>query len=106
MWGYLLGFFASIVPILGSLISGMAVQGLVSVGVGVLTFTGMQSLFDYAMDAMINYFSGLPSDLIQLLGLMGVDLALNIVFSAGVTLLTIKGMSKAGSFSRQVWRKE
>ena len=100
MWGYIFGFLSSLIPSLGGILSAVAVQVGLSVGFGLITFTGMQILVDQAMLAMMNYLGGLPADVIQILGLMQFDTCLNIMFSAGVTLLSIKGMSKAGDFTR------
>lgn len=93
-------FSTTMIPFLATFIGAAAIQVLLSIGVGVATYSGLSVLLDAAMQQMLTEFNGLPADAIQILGLMGVDTALNIMFSAAVTLLTIKGMSKAGSLTR------
>ena len=103
---YLFIFFTTkIIPYLKMIIGATAVQAGLSFGFGVMTFVGFNEILDRLMKAVITHFGSLPADIVQLLGLMGFDTALNIVFSAMVTLLTLKGLRATGSMSHIVWRK-
>lgn len=100
LFTFLSSFVAMLTPFIGSFVAQLLIAG----GFSVITFTGMSIVIENAMNGMINNFNGLPSDIVQLLGLLWIDKALNVMFSAAVLLLTLKGLSKAGSMSRGGFR--
>jgi hypothetical protein len=97
---FLSSFVAILTPFIGSLVAQILVAG----GFSVITYTGMSLLLESAMSEIINNLNGMPSDLVRIAGLLWLDKALNIVFSAMVLLMTLKGMSKAGTLSRGGFR--
>ncbi|CCO41387.1 DUF2523 domain-containing protein [Vibrio nigripulchritudo] len=93
---WLLAFMPFLVPLLKSILVRLGV----SLGFGIATFTGLFVFVENIMTEMINQMSGLPSDILKIMGLAGVDSALNILFSGMIALMTFKGVTKAGNFSR------
>ncbi len=88
---WIAGFFGSTVA-----------QILISVGFGVSSFTGFNLMTSYLLEIAVSGFAGLPSNISQLLGLMWVDKALNLMLSTAVALMTIKGL-RAGTLMRSAW---
>jgi len=75
---------------------------LVALGVSFVTYTGM----DVAMDSLKNYvfstLAGAPTSVVQMLGLLEVDSAINIVFSAIAFRAVLAGF-KAGKKTTHPW---
>jgi len=67
----------------------LAVQVLVGLGMGVVTYTGVDLTFAYLKGQAIANFAGLPADLVQLLGFMKVGNAISVVSSAYMARLTM-----------------
>jgi maltodextrin utilization protein YvdJ len=71
---------------------------LVGLGIGAITYTGINAVLDAAKAELMANMSGLPSEIAALLGIAKFDIAINIVLSAVATRLLISGVSKvAGS---------
>lgn len=60
----------------------LAVQVLLGLGIGVATYTGIDITFEHLKGQAISNFSGLPAELVGLLGFMKVGNAINVVASA------------------------
>lgn len=56
--------------------------GLTALGVGVVTYTGMDALFDLVIDRVNSQLGGVPAGLAALLDYMGVFSAVQIITSA------------------------
>ena len=101
---FLFGWFKSALPFLAGYLGASGSQFLISLGFGVTVFSGFNYATSLLIESMVASMSGLPTAFIQLLGLMWVDKALNLLLSAGVTLLTLKGL-RGGVMMRQTWWK-
>ncbi len=102
----IIGFlFLTVIPLLPQLISAFVTRAAVSLGFGTATFLGLDSLFDSLISKIQSSTSGLPAEVIQMIGLIGIDDAINIALSAGFALLTFKGLTRMGSARVAVWRK-
>lgn len=83
---------------------------LVSAGVGVVAFGGFNYLTSHFISIAVNSLAGIGdvgtfgADIVQLLGYMWVDKALNLVVSSAVALMALKGV-REGVLNRQVWWK-
>lgn len=82
IWGFITAVLASLVA-----------RILISMGVTVTTFTGLE----YAMSAVKNRiedaFTGLPVAVSQLIAMAEIDTAINIIFAAYVLRWTLRGMA-------------
>jgi hypothetical protein len=59
-----------------------ALQVMVGLGIGVVTYTGMDISMNWLKEQALVNLSGLPSELLGLLGYMKVGNAINVVVSA------------------------
>lgn len=75
--GALGAFFASA-------IGGIVARGLASVGMGVITYTGVTYALDHAVSMVHGRLGGVPSDVLQLVGLAGFDVFASLVLSAHI----------------------
>lgn len=68
-------------------------QVLISLGIGVVTYTGMSTTLDWLKSGAVNALFDLPSSIIGILALMKVGSCISMVFSAIVIRLTVQGLS-------------
>lgn len=87
--------FAAIFSFLSTIAAPLVKNVLVALGIGMVTFAGFQLMVNQAKSWVQSSFSGLPSDVIAILGLAKVDVAVNIVFAAVITRAVVAGMNKA-----------
>lgn len=85
--------------IVASLIGGLiSVTGtivgrvLVALGVGVVTYTGVQVGIDSLLSNLDSAISGVPADILGLLGFMRVGEAMNIIISAMSARMLLNGL--------------
>lgn len=97
--------FITILPFIPQLLSSLVVRGAVTLGMGTASFYGVNLIFDSILSKLQSELSGLPSNVINMIALVGIPDAINIALSAGFALLTFKGMSKMGQMRKVVWRK-
>lgn len=64
--------------VIGALISRI----LFSLGLGVISYAGINMLLDSAFSAVQDYITGLPADMISLMGIAKIDIFINLIFSA------------------------
>jgi len=95
LWVFIWTFIASII--------GPSVKKiLVALGVGFVTYTG----FDTAMDSLKDYvymrLGSAPASVVQILGLLEVDKAINVIFSAIAFRAVLSGF-RAGKKVTHPW---
>lgn len=64
---------------------------LLALGLSFATYKGLDGLFDVVKNEVISNFMNLDSSLIQILGLLKIDEAITIMFSAYIVKLTLSG---------------
>jgi len=90
----LLGF--AVVPLGWKLLKGLGFIGV--------TYTGVHLMMSQARDYVFNHLMSLPGEWIQLIGLLKLDVCMNILFSAYIARAVLWGMDKAtGSKSAIRW---
>ena len=65
---------------------------LVALGVGVVTYTGVQVGIDSLLSNLDSAISGVPADILGLLGFMRVGVAMNIIISAMSARMLLNGL--------------
>ena len=65
---------------------------LVALGVGVVTYTGVQVGIDSLLSNLDSAISGVPADILGLLGFMRVGEAMNIIISAMSVRMLLNGL--------------
>ncbi|AXH77773.1 MAG: protein of unknown function DUF2523 [Inoviridae sp.] len=96
---------SALAPYFIRFIGASLVSVVSSIGVGFITFTGLNSLIDHVISKLQGSLTGLPNLIVNFISLTGIDTAVNICLSAAFALMMLKGMSKVGSLTNQVWRK-
>ena len=87
-------FFANILgsSLFASMITRLVFVVLGALGIGFASFTGVDLLLDSFMAQINTQRNSLPAIVAHFLHLMGVDDAINIMFSASAAILTLKGI--------------
>ena len=88
-------FIAALIGALVSAAGSMVGRVLVGLGVGLVTFGGVATLVNTARDTAFGYLNqaGAVSQIGNYLGLLQVGTCLNILFSALIVRLTLRGLS-------------
>lgn len=80
--------------VLVSLLSRYAVQLvvkiLVSLGIGITSYSGFNLLTDNITNGVVNNINSLPPEMLQLFGLAKVDVAITIIISAYAVRLSLE----------------
>ena len=72
------------------------------IGLTFVTYQGVDLGVSQLQSIIISYFNDMPSDVIQLLGLSGVDQFITLILSAWIASFTVRGIS--GSLRKMVFR--
>jgi len=85
--GLLTAFSTVLVPFVIRLLKGL--------GIGIVTYTGIDlvltELVEFAQDAL----NGLPADILSFVGMMNLDIALNMIVSAILAKTVLDGFNSA-----------
>lgn len=87
----LAAFFGGLRFVAGSIVA----QALIGIGVGVVTYTGVDVSFNYLKAEAFARLGELPAEVLQLLAYAGVGSFLNIVFSAYMMRLSMTAVRNA-----------
>jgi hypothetical protein len=88
-------FIASIGGMFLNLAGSLAGQVLISLGISVITYTGVDAVLGKLKSDAISSILGLPPDMVSLLSYMKIGVAISIVTSAVAVRLGLSGMSGA-----------
>ena len=83
---------ASVIGGLISVTGTLVGRVLVALGVGVVTYTGVQAGIDSLLANLDSAIAGVPADILGLLGFMRVGEALNIIISAMSARMLLNGL--------------
>lgn len=97
--------FMTIIPLVPALLSALVVRVTATIGLGSVTYLGLTLVFDKILAKMQSELTGLPANVVQMIGLIGIPDGINTILSAGFALLCFKGMNKLGQARTVVWRK-
>jgi hypothetical protein len=86
---------ALLVGALGPMLMSVAGRVLVAVGIGVVTYAGVDVALTALKTSAFNNFVGLPATVLTVLYVTKVDLAINIIFSALLGNIAMRGLSSA-----------
>ena len=88
-------FIASIGGMLFNMVGSFAGQALISMGISVVTYMGVDTVLNKLKAVTLAAFSGLPAELVSLLAYMKVGVAISIITSAVAVKLGLSGMNGA-----------
>lgn len=100
--------FLTVIPLLPQLITAVVTRAAIAVGFGTVSYVGFDILFDSIFSTVTDNLSGLPSDIVTMIRLVGITDGINIALSAGFALLSFKGMSAVAgraNIRKRIWRK-
>jgi hypothetical protein len=86
-------FVAALVGGLAQAASHLVGRVLLALGVGFVAFTGLSAGVEAVQTQVLAGLSGLPSLAVQLIGVLQVGTCINILCSAMLARLTIRGLS-------------
>jgi hypothetical protein len=92
-------FWASLLMMIGPLVYKV----VVSLGVGWVTFSGMNFLVDQLLTLAQSEMSNLDPVMFQIVGLLRLDDAIALLTSAMSIKFTLMGMGAGGRITKQVW---
>lgn len=87
----------SLVPLGWSLLRGL--------GFTAIAYVGVSQLMNQAKDFVFNRLSMVPGEWLQIMGLLQIDVYINIVFSAYIARAVLWGMNSAGGKTGFRWGK-
>lgn len=68
----------------------------VSIGMGVITYVGVQAAFDKVVNMAASSFSAIPPEASAIMGLAGADTAIGIILGACSYVVGLMAMSRIG----------
>jgi len=83
----------SLLPRLIPFIGSIAIQCALTLGFSLVVVEGVNIGLDYFVNQIDSSFGGMPSDIIGIMGLLGLDKAVNIILTAYLFVLGLKGLS-------------
>jgi hypothetical protein len=99
-------FWSGIWYFLSVVVGPLAMQLLLSLGVGFVAYTGFSILLDGIEGYIYSYYDALPADLYSLLSIAGFDVGIGMLFGAAAAVLTLKAGNALGNRRRiQPWKK-
>lgn len=94
-------FVAAIGGMLINLVGTLAGRVLVALGIGVITYTGVGASLNFLKGQAVSSFSGLPAEMLSIIGIMKVGVCISIITSAITARLLLNGLS-GDTFKRWV----
>lgn len=97
MWVFLFQFLMIvIVPLIW--------MALKAIGIGFVTYTGMNFLMDNAINMFYQRIGEMPQAMVQIFGILDIDVAFNIIVSAFAIRAAMNGVgSTSGTYKRMIW---
>jgi len=89
--------WGAFISMLGTLVGRV----LVSLGIGYVTYTGIDTALTWAKSAFLSGLSGLPADALGLAGTLKVGVCVSMLLSAVLARLVLAGLT-GGSLKRMV----
>lgn len=86
-------FVAALLVGLVPILTGTFFKVLAAIGIGVMTFTGINLALEQLHAFAASNWGSLPAGALGIVGLLRIDQALNLIISAVVAKFTLKGLS-------------
>lgn len=68
-------------------------RALIALGIGYVSYTGINALLGWIKSQVISYLVGAPATVVAIMGLLKIDVALSIIFSAFAARLVLQGLT-------------
>lgn len=89
MPAFIAALLGGLISIVGTLIG----KALVSLGIGIVVFKGIETTIDWAKESAVQSLFNLPAEITSLLAYMKVGNCINIVFSAMIVRMVLNGLT-------------
>lgn len=86
-------FLAALVGALVSAAGSFIGRALIALSVGYVSYTGINALLTWVKTQVISYLTGAPGTVLAIMGLLKIDVALSIIFSAFAARLVLQGLT-------------
>lgn len=86
--------FAWLFTLLSTAIVPLAKKLLAALGVGMVSYVGINTVIEQARHELMSNMAGIPADVAQLMGLFKFDIAINITLAAVTTRMVLAGVNK------------
>lgn len=87
--------FAPAAVFLATITGPLVARIMLSIGVGVISYTGIDATLNAFFDKINTSWSGIPSNVIAICGIAGIDVFITIVASAYMSSITFRLVSGA-----------
>lgn len=94
-------FIAALLGGLATAMGSLVGRVLIALGIGYVTYSGLNVLLDWIKNEIFGQLMGINSDVLGIIGVLQVDTSVNIIFSAIAAKFMISGISN-GAVTRMV----
>src|SRR5688572_20560336 len=94
---------SSIIGALVSAVGTLVGRVLVSLGIGYVTYTGVDASMTWAKTQFLNGVAGLPPEAVQIMGLLKVGICVSMLLSALTARMVLAGLT-SGTIKKMVVR--
>ena len=96
---FLASLLGGLVTVAGSIVGRV----LIALSIGYVSYSGLSALLDALRGQVIGYLTGAPAQVVAIMGLLKVDVALSVVFSAYAARLILAGLT-SDKITRMVFK--
>ena len=86
---FLAALLGGLVQVAGSIVGRV----LIALSIGYVSYSGLSALLDALRGQVIGYLTGAPAQVVAIMGLLKVDVALSVIFSAYAARLILAGLT-------------
>jgi hypothetical protein len=95
---FIVALWGALIQAVGTLVGKV----LISLGIGYVTYSGINALTGWAQDQFLAGMSGLPVMAVGMAHTMKIGVCVSMLLSAVTARLTLAGLSSAGSIKKMV----
>ena len=86
-------FLAALLGGLVQAASSIVGRVLIALGIGYISYTGINALLTLIKSQVVSYLVGAPGTVVAIMGLLKIDVAVSIIFSAFAARLVLQGLT-------------
>jgi len=86
-------FLAALLGGLVQAASSIAGRVLIALSIGYVSYTGISALLTWIKSQVVSYLVGAPATMVAIMGLLKIDVAVSILFSALAARLVLQGLT-------------
>lgn len=86
-------FLAALLGGLVQAASSIVGRVLIALGIGYVSYTGINALLTWIKSQVVAYLVGAPGTVVAIMGLLKIDVAVSIIFSALAARLVLQGLT-------------